>query len=158
MCFPQWALWFQPFEVRDVQLFLSLEHSEAIVGHHGCSVAQSCLTFCSPMDCSTPGFPVLHHLLELAQTLVRWVSDATQPSCSLSSPSLLAFNLSQHQGLFQLKKRTLVGLISILLCLRDPRRVRETGEWSVGREVRIYSIYWLICFHLWPCLWCSQLW
>ena len=37
-----------------------------------CSVAQSCLTFCSPMDCSTPGFPVIHCLPELAQTHIHW--------------------------------------------------------------------------------------
>ena len=53
------------------------------------------------MDCSMPGFPVLHHLMELAQTHVHWVSDAIQPSHPLSSPSLPAFNLSQHQSLFQ---------------------------------------------------------
>ena len=41
-----------------------------------CSVVQSCLTLCKPMDCSTPGFPVLHCLLELAQTHVHWVGDA----------------------------------------------------------------------------------
>ena len=52
------------------------------------------------MDCSTPGFPVLHHLPELVQTHVHWVSDAIQPSHPLSSPSP-AFNLSQHQDLFQ---------------------------------------------------------
>ena len=51
------------------------------------SVAQSCPTPCDPTDCSTPGFPVHHHLLELAQTHVHWVSDAIQPSHSLSSPS-----------------------------------------------------------------------
>ena len=50
------------------------------------------------MDCSTPGFPVHHHHLELAQTHVHWVGDAIQPSHPLSSPSPLAFNLSQHQG------------------------------------------------------------
>ena len=55
---------------------------------------------CDLIDCSTPGFPVLHCLLELAQTHVHWVSDATQPSHPLSSPSLSAFNLSQHQSLF----------------------------------------------------------
>ena len=54
-----------------------------------------------PMHCSTPGFPVHCHLLELAQTHVHWVSDANQPSCPLSSPSPPAFNLSQPQGLFQ---------------------------------------------------------
>ena len=53
------------------------------------------------MDCSTPGFPVHHQLLELAQTHVHWVSDAIQPSHPLSSPSPPALNLSQHQGLFQ---------------------------------------------------------
>ena len=52
-----------------------------------------------PMDCSKPGFPVLHQLLELAQTHVHWVSDAIQPSHPLSSPFLPAFNLSQHQDL-----------------------------------------------------------
>ena len=42
-----------------------------------CSVAQSCLTLCDPMDCSMPGFPVLHHVLELAQIHVHQVSDAS---------------------------------------------------------------------------------
>ena len=37
-----------------------------------CSVAKSCLTPCNPMDCSTPGFPVLHYLLHFAQTHVHW--------------------------------------------------------------------------------------
>ena len=53
------------------------------------SVAQSCPTLCNPMDCSMPGFPVHHQLLELAQTHVHWVSNAIQPSHSLSSPFLL---------------------------------------------------------------------
>ena len=61
----------------------------------------SCVCLCNPMDCSTPGFSVLRHLLELAQTHVYWVSDAIQPSHPLSSPSPPAFNLSQQQGLFQ---------------------------------------------------------
>ena len=65
------------------------------------SMAQSCLTLCDPMDCSMPGFPVYHQLLELAQTHVHRVGDAIQPSHPLSSPSPPAFYLSQHQGLFQ---------------------------------------------------------
>ena len=90
------------------------------------SVTQSCLALCDPMDCSLPGvlwfmgsqsqiwlsewteldcsmtgFPVHHQLPELTQTHVHWVSDAIQPSHSLSSPSLPAFNLPQHQGLSQ---------------------------------------------------------
>ena len=64
------------------------------------SVTQSCPTLCDPMDCSPPGFPVLHHLLELTQTQVHRVGDAIQPSHPLSSPPP-AFNLFQHQGLFQ---------------------------------------------------------
>ena len=63
-------------------------------------VAQPCPTFCDPMDCSMSSFPVLHHLPELAQTHVHWVGDATQPFHPLSSPSPPAFNLSQHQGLY----------------------------------------------------------
>ena len=57
------------------------------------SVAQSCLILCNPMDCSTPGFPVHHQLLELSQTHVHRVVDAIQPSHPLSSPSPPAFNL-----------------------------------------------------------------
>ena len=64
------------------------------------SVAQLCLTFCYLIDCSTPGFPVHHQLLELAQTYVHWIGDAIQPSHHLLSPSAV-FSLSQHQGLFQ---------------------------------------------------------
>ena len=62
---------------------------------------QLCLTLCDPMNCSTPGFPVHHHLLEVTKTHVHRVSDAIQPSHPLSSPSPPALNLSQHQGLFQ---------------------------------------------------------
>ena len=65
-----------------------------------CSVTQLCLTLCNPTDCSTPDFPVLHHLPELAQTCVRLVGYAIQPSHPLLPPSPLAFYLSQHQGLF----------------------------------------------------------
>ena len=69
--------------------------------HTPCSVSQSCRTLCDPMDCSTPVFPVFHHHPELAQNHVLWVGDAIQPSRPLSSPSPLAFSLSQPQGLFQ---------------------------------------------------------
>ena len=65
------------------------------------SVTQSCPTFCDPMDCCTPGFPILHQLVELAQTHIHQVDDAIQPSHPLSSPSSPAFNLFQHQGLFK---------------------------------------------------------
>ena len=65
------------------------------------SVAQSCPSLFDLMDCSTPGFPVQHQLPELAQTHVHPVGDAIQPSLPLSSPSPPAFNLLQHQGIFQ---------------------------------------------------------
>ena len=65
------------------------------------SVAQSCLTLCDPMDCSTPGLPVHHQLPQPTQTHVHWVGDAIQPSHPLLYPSPPAFSLSQHQGLFK---------------------------------------------------------
>ena len=65
------------------------------------SVAQSCLTLCDPMNCSTAGLPVHHQLLESTQTHVHCVGDAIHPSHPLSSPSPPALNLSQHQGLFR---------------------------------------------------------
>ena len=65
------------------------------------SVAQSCLTLCDPMDCSTPGLPVHHQLPEFTQSHVHWLGDAIQLSHPLLSPSLSTFKLSQHQGLFR---------------------------------------------------------
>ena len=64
------------------------------------SVTELCPTLCDPMNCSTPGLPVLHQLPEFAQTHAHRVSDAIQPSHPLSSPSP-APNPSQHQGLFR---------------------------------------------------------
>ena len=58
-------------------------------------------TLCDPMNCSMPGFPVLHHFPEFAQTHVYWVGDAMQLSHPLLPASPPAFNLSQNQGLFQ---------------------------------------------------------
>jgi len=65
------------------------------------SVTQSCRTVCDPMNRSMPGLPVHHQLPEFTQTHVHRVSDATQLSHPLSSPSPPALNLSQHQGLFK---------------------------------------------------------
>ena len=60
-----------------------------------CAVTQSCPTFCNPVDSSTPGFPVLSHLLELSQTHVDCVGGAILPYYPLTSPPPPAFNLSQ---------------------------------------------------------------
>ena len=65
------------------------------------SAAQLGPTRCDPMNHSTPGLPVHHQLLEFTQTHVHRVCDAIQPSHPLSSPSLPALSLSQHQGLFK---------------------------------------------------------
>ena len=65
------------------------------------SVTQSCPTLCDPMDCSMPGLPVHHQRPEFTQTHVHRVGDVIQPSHPLSFPFPPAFNLSQHQGLFQ---------------------------------------------------------
>ena len=90
-------------------------------------------TLCDPMDCSTPGFLVLHHLPDFAQIHVHWISDAIQPSHPLSSPSPPAFNLSQHQGLFN----------DLTLCIRWPT------YWSFSFSITPSSEYsWLVSFRI----------
>ena len=88
------------------------------------SVAQSCLTLCEPMDCSMPGLPVHHKLLELAQTHVHRVGDAIKPSHPLSSPSPPAFNLSQHQGLSS----------QSVLCIKGPKYWNFSFSISPSKE------------------------
>ena len=84
----EWLLFFHPFLLYCSSVPFS-------------SVAQSRPTLCDPMNRSTPGLPVHHHLPEFTQTHVHRVSDAIQPSHPLLSPFLLAPNPSQHQSLFQ---------------------------------------------------------
>ena len=67
------------------------------------SVTQLCLNLCDPMNCSIPGLPVHHQLLESTQTHVHRVSDATQPSHSLSSPLLLP-SIFPRSGYFQMSQ------------------------------------------------------
>ena len=84
--------------------FLLIWNSNFLIYHFSVqfsSVAQSCLTLCDPMNCSTAVLPVHHQLLEFTQTYFCWIIDAIQPSCPLLSPSPPALNLSQHQGFFQ---------------------------------------------------------
>ena len=72
-----------------------MKHRILPLGHQethsscSCSVTQSCLTLCNPMDCSTPGFPVLYHFPELAQIHIYRVSDAIQPSLVIPFSSCL---------------------------------------------------------------------
>ena len=69
-----------------------------------CSVAKLCLTLCNPINCSTPGFPVLHYLQEFAQTHFHWVIDAIQPSHPLSPHgglhSFLNYKFTLLRGFF----------------------------------------------------------
>ena len=91
--------------------------------HQFSSVTQLCSILCDTMDCSTPGIPVHHQLLELAQTHVHRVGDAIQPSHPLTSPSLPIFNLAQNQGLFEL--------------VRPAGAKRKNGAWrdpAAGRD------------------------
>ena len=64
------------------------------------SVTEWCLMRCSPMDCSTSGFPVHHQLPELTKTHVHGVGDAIQLSHPLMSPSPPAYNLAQYPCCF----------------------------------------------------------
>ena len=73
-------------------LSLHYTHTHACIQFS--SVAQLCPTLCDPMNHSTLGLPVHHQLWEFTQTHVHWVSDAIQPSHSLSSPSPPAPNPS----------------------------------------------------------------
>ena len=98
----------------------------------------SCVqTLCDPIDCTMPGFPVLHCLLEFDQIHIYWISDAIPPSHPLLSPSPPAFNLSQHQVLCQwvvslhqvakgLELQLYSGLISFMIDWFDLLAVQGT--------------------------------
>ena len=84
-----------------IQKRLEVKGWEELCSVQFSSVAQSRPTICDPMNRSTPGLPVHHHLPEFTQIHVHRVGDAIQPSHLLSSPSPPAHNPSQHQSLFQ---------------------------------------------------------
>ena len=87
-------------------------------------MAQLCLTLCNPMNCSTPGLP--SKFLEFTQAHVHWVSDAIQPSHPLSSPSPPAFNLSQHQGLCNIRVSSLHQVAKIL----EFQLQHQSSQWT----------------------------
>ena len=87
-------------------------------------------SLCDPIDCNMPGLPVHWQLLEPTQTHVHWVSDAIQQSHPRSSPSPLAFNLSQHQGLFKWVS-SLHQVAKVLeFQLQPPVLPMNTQDWS----------------------------
>ena len=89
-----------------------------------CSVAHSCPTLCDPMDCGMPGFPVFHHLPELAQTHVHWVSDGIQPSSSsvLFSSHLQSFPASGSSS-------------------QSALRIRWPKDWSFSFSINSFNGY-----------------
>ena len=114
------------------------------------SVTQSCLNLCNPMDCSTPGLPEHHQLLELTQTHVHQVGDAIQLSYPLSSASLPAFNRSQNQGLFQWVSSSHQvakvlefqdGLVGSPCSLRDPQESSPTPPLKTINSLAFSFLY-----------------
>ena len=81
----------------------------------------------NPMDCSTPGFPFYLQLLEPAQTHFHWVGDAIQPSHPLLSPFPPAFNVSEHQGLFQW-----VSSLHHVLKVLELQLQHQSFQWILG--------------------------
>ena len=94
--------------------------------HFSCSVTS---TLCDPMDCSKPGFPVHHQLLELAQTHAHWVGDVTQPSDPLPSPSPPAFTLPVSVS-FRMSQFFTSGDQSIRASVLAIVLPRNTWDWS----------------------------
>ena len=87
-------------------------------------VAQSCLTLCESMNCSTPGLPVHHQLLESTQTHIHWVNDAIQQSHPLLSPSPPALNFPSIK----------VFSNESTLCIRWPKRWSFSFKISPSNE------------------------
>ena len=112
------------FSYLSLQIFMQLNHLNNV--YKGTvqfsSVAQSCLTLCNLMDCSTPGLPVHHQIPEFTQTHVHQVGDAIQPSPPLSSPFPHAFVLL----ILQLQSPSAVIL--------EPKKIKS---------VTFPPIYWL---------------
>ena len=105
------------------------------------SVAQSCPTLCDRMDCSTPGLPVHRQLPEFTQTRVHRVSDVIQPSHPLSSPSPPAFNLSQHQGLFQP-----VGFSHQVAKVLELQLQHQSFQWLFSVDFLSDWLVWFSCY------------
>ena len=126
--------------VKKETLFLKLENilcqrSPRIEAVCCCySVAKSCPTLCDPMNLSMPTFPVLHYLLEFAQTPVHRVSSAVQPSRHLLPPSPPALSLSQHQGLFQ--RVGFLNQVAKVLALQH-----QSFQWRKGTKRSM----WCLC-------------
>ena len=136
------------------RMFFSIEGKEVFLfslKSTFCSVVQSCLTLGNPMDCSTPGFPVLHHLPEFVQTHVGWVGDAIQPSSPLPSPSPPFFFLIVILNIFFLclgnpLSLYCLGFLNLFQSVGDdgPSRARSRGfHWGLGRLWSLVFFFFL---------------
>ena len=98
LCPPPWNL---PNPGIEPTSLMSPALAERFLNTQFSSVAQSCPTLCNPMNCSTPGLPVHHQLLQFTQTHIHQVSDAIEPPHPLLALSPPAPNPSRYHGLFQ---------------------------------------------------------
>ena len=91
------------------------------------------------MDCSMPGFPVHHQLPQLTQIHVHCIGDAIQLSHPLLSPSP-AFNLFQHQGLFQW-----VSSLHQVAKVLEPQHQHQSFQWIFRTDILYDWLVWSLC-------------
>ena len=96
-------LWHSVFRIRGTRVYLC-----GRLCCYCCSVTQSCLTLCDPVDCSMPGLPV-HHQPEITQTCVHWVR--CHPTVT-SSAGLYGISISVFKGI-----SILFSLVAVLVCI-----------------------------------------
>ena len=112
------------------------------------SVAQSCLTLYNPMDCSRPGFPVHHQLLEFTQTHVHWVSDAIQPSYPIVIPFSSCLQSFPASGSFQMSQFFASGGQSIGVSASSPvlpMNIQGWFPWCRASPIIYQLLHHYIC-------------
>ena len=118
--------------------FLPLLLSMLLIVWGCCSVAKSRWTLCDSMDCSIPGFLVLHHLLEFAQIHLHWVGDAIQPLHPTSPPSPPALNFPSIRVFSN-------GSLSQVANIMELQLKHQSFQWIFPLGLSAYLfIYWRI--------------
>ena len=114
-------------------------HTQMLIYVHCCccSVTKSCPALCDPMDCSTPGFPVPHHLSEFTQLHVHWISDTIHGSHPLPPSFPLAFNISHHLYLFQC-----VGCSHQVAKVLELQLQHQSFQWIFKKSLISFRIHW----------------
>ena len=126
-----------------------------------CSVTESCPTLCNRMDCSTPGFPVLHCLPECAQIHVHWVRDAIKPSHPLPPPFPFPASVFSNESALSIRQpkywcfrfsistsSEYSGLISFRIILFYPLAVQGTLKSLLSHHSSQISILWHSAFFM----------